>query len=83
MFYFVYLNPGVGGGERHVIKYNVCAINYIDFAVCQLQPRNTMYDTAERLATKMFSLCEDARRRRSLTCPLPVNGRTGHGDKSI
>jgi len=43
MFYFVYLNPG-GGGGRHDIKYNVCVINFIDFAVCQLQPYNIMYD---------------------------------------
>jgi len=67
---------------------NACAINYIDFAVCQLQPYNIILCAQRaqddwRRASKMFSLCEDARRRHSLTCPLPVNGRTEHRDKSI
>jgi len=61
------------------------AINYIDFAVCRsftaaaavtAVPHTTLQTRGwEERASKMFSLCEDARRH-SLTCPLPVNGRT-------
>lgn len=73
----------------------IYAINYIDFDVCRTciqRPqhnigvhRTTIEWDGHGRASKMFSLCEDSRRRRrhTLTCPLPVNGAPGHGDKSI